>query len=67
MERVELTPRERECLKWAANGKSEWEISQILGISEHTSEKHLINAKTKLKAVNRAHAVAEALRRGYIS
>ncbi|MCF6100220.1 helix-turn-helix transcriptional regulator [Mesorhizobium muleiense] len=64
---VELTPRERECMQWAAVGKSEWEISQILGISEHTSEKHLLNAKSKLGAVNRVQAVAEAIRRGYIS
>ena len=62
-----LSQRERECLKWAAEGKSEWEISQILGISEHTSEKHLLNAKSKLGAVNRVQAVAEAIRRGYIS
>lgn len=66
IDHVELTPRERECLKWAAAGKSEWEISQILGISEHTSEKHLLNAKHKLGAVNRVQAVAEAIRRGYI-
>lgn len=64
--RVDLTPREIECLKWAAVGKSEWEISQILGISEHTSEKHLLNAKFKLGAVNRVQAVAEAIRRGWI-
>ena len=64
--RAVLTPRERECLKWAAAGKSEWEISQILGISEHTSEKHLLNAKHKLGTVNRVQAVAEAIRRGYI-
>lgn len=63
---IQLTSRERECLTWAAAGKSEWEISQILGISEHTSEKHLISAREKLGAVNRVHAVAEALRRGYI-
>ena len=67
IDHVELSPRERECLKWAAVGKSEWEISQILGISEHTSEKHLLNAKSKLGAVNRVQAVAEAIRRGYIS
>jgi len=67
IDHVELSPRERECLKWAAVGKSEWEISQILGISEHTSEKHLLNAKAKLGAVNRVQAVAEAIRRGYIS
>jgi len=67
VDHVELTGRETECLKWAALGKSEWEISQILGISEHTSEKHLLNAKYKLGAVNRVQAVAEAIRRGYIS
>ncbi|MGX9142102.1 helix-turn-helix transcriptional regulator [Mesorhizobium sp. 128a] len=67
IDHIELTPRERECLQWAAVGKSEWEISQILGISEHTSEKHLLNAKSKLGAANRVQAVAEAIRHGYIS
>ena len=67
IDHIELTARERECLQWAAVGKSEWEISQILGISEHTSEKHLLNAKSKLGAANRVQAVAEAIRRGYIS
>lgn len=61
-----LTNREAECLRWAAVGKSEWEISKILGISEHTSEKHLLNAKAKLGAANRVQAVAEAIRLGYI-
>jgi len=65
--RPELTPRETECMRWAAAGKSEWEISQILGISEHTSEKHLLNAKSKLGAANRVQAIAEAIRHGYIS
>lgn len=62
-----LTRREAECIRWAAAGKSEWEISRILGISEHTSEKHLLSAKTKLGAVNRTQAVAEAIRQGYIT
>lgn len=62
----ELSPRERECLQWAALGKSEWEMSQILGISEHTAEKHLLNAKSKLGAANRVQAVAEAVRRGVV-
>lgn len=61
-----LTPRETECIRWAAAGKSEWEISQILGISEHTSEKHLMNAKVKLGASNRTHAVVEAIKQGYV-
>ena len=61
-----LTSRETECLRWAAAGKSEWEIGAILGISEHTAERHLLNAKNKLRAVNRVQAVAEAIRTGII-
>ncbi|PHP65484.1 LuxR family transcriptional regulator [Zhengella mangrovi] len=64
---IRLTRREAECMRWAAAGKSEWEISRILGISEHTSEKHLLSAKMKLGAANRTHAVAEAIRQGYIT
>lgn len=62
-----LTPREVECLRWAAEGKSEWEISAILHVSEHTADKHLANAHRKLGAANRAHAVALAIRWGLIS
>ncbi|MGO9484482.1 MAG: LuxR family transcriptional regulator [Rhodomicrobium sp.] len=62
-----LTPREVECLRWAADGKTEWEISVILNVSEHTADKHLANAYRKLGAVNRANAVAHAIRRGLIS
>jgi LuxR family quorum sensing-dependent transcriptional regulator len=59
---IGLTPRERECLAWAANGKTQWEISVILGISESTAEKHLMHARAKLGATTRAQAIAEALR-----
>ncbi|MGO9482976.1 MAG: autoinducer binding domain-containing protein [Rhodomicrobium sp.] len=64
--RSKLTVRELECLKWAADGKTEWEISIILQISEHTAGKHLSNAIRKLGAVNRTHAVANAIRWGLI-
>jgi LuxR family quorum sensing-dependent transcriptional regulator len=62
-----VTPREVECLKWAAEGKTEWEISEILSISQHTADKHLSNARRKLGAANRAQAVANAIRWGLIS
>jgi len=62
-----LTRREVECLKWAAEGKSEWEIGVILHVSEHTADKHLANAHRKLGAASRAQAVANALRWGLIS
>lgn len=66
-ERGILTRRERECLQWCAEGKTSWEISQILSISQHTADWYLASASRKLAAANRLHAVAEALRRGLIS
>ncbi|TIL82285.1 MAG: LuxR family transcriptional regulator, partial [Mesorhizobium sp.] len=45
---ITLTPREFESLKWAARGKSAWDISQILGVSKRTVTFHLENAKAKL-------------------
>jgi LuxR family quorum sensing-dependent transcriptional regulator len=61
-----LTSREREVLRWAADGKTAWEISVILRISERTVKFHLIQASRKLNAVNRTSAVAKALARGLI-
>ncbi len=58
----DLTPREFDCLLWAAEGKTDWEISVILGISKSTIVKHLLSARNKLGAVNKAHAIATALR-----
>jgi LuxR family quorum-sensing transcriptional regulator LasR len=59
--RPHLTARETECLKWAAEGKTAWEISRIIGISERTAIFHLSNAVQKLGATNRAQAVARAV------
>jgi LuxR family quorum sensing-dependent transcriptional regulator len=56
-----LTPRERECLSWVASGKTDWEISQILNISEQTAHEYVQNAITKLNATTRAQAVAVAM------
>lgn len=61
-----LTKREKECLSWTAGGKTSWEISVILGISESTATFHLRNAGVKLNANNRTHAVAKAMHEGLI-
>ncbi len=58
-----LTARERDALAWVAEGKSDWEIAVILGLSETTVRFHVDNARKKLGAVNRAQAVARMLRR----
>jgi LuxR family transcriptional activator of conjugal transfer of Ti plasmids len=55
---VSLSAREIECLEWAAQGKSAWEIGNILGISRRTAAFHLDNAKAKLGVRSICQAVA---------
>lgn len=61
-----LTCRERDALALVAEGKSDWEISVILGISESTARFHVDNARRKLNAVTRAQAVARLIGRRLI-
>ena len=56
-----LTPRERDALAFVAEGKTDWEIATILGVSESTARFHVDNARRKLGAVNRSHAVARLI------
>jgi PAS domain S-box-containing protein len=57
-----LSLREKEILGWIMQGKSTWDISTILKISERTVKFHVDNIMKKLSAVNRTQAVAIALR-----
>jgi DNA-binding CsgD family transcriptional regulator len=59
-----LSDRERECLHWVAGGKSDWAISQIIGISEATVHWHIERAKRKFAASTRIQAVVAAIRAG---
>jgi DNA-binding CsgD family transcriptional regulator len=61
-----LTPREREVLTWVAQGKSAWEIGEILRITERTVNEHVRTAVRKLGATNRPQAVAIALGKRFI-
>jgi LuxR family quorum sensing-dependent transcriptional regulator len=63
-DRVQLTPREIECLRWAACGKSDWDIGEILGISERTVNFHLENVKRKYGVATRVQVVVAAIRQG---
>lgn len=64
---VHLSAREREALQWAAEGKNDWEIGEVMNISEHGADKHMRSIRAKLGAINRTQAVAEAIRRGLIT
>jgi LuxR family transcriptional activator of conjugal transfer of Ti plasmids len=56
---IALSPREFECLEWAAQGKSAWEIGRLLNISRRTAAFHLDNAKMKFGVRTICQAVAK--------
>lgn len=64
---VRLTEREKQCLLWCAEGKTTWETSRILGISERTVLYHIQNATEKLNVSNRSQAIARAIAMGLIT
>jgi len=61
-----LTPRELECLRWTAMGKTTWEIAKILNCSEATANFHITNFRRKLDVASRREAVVKAIRLGII-
>lgn len=57
-----ITKRESEVLYWVSYGKTSWEISQILGMSPRTVNKHLEQIYRKLGVDNRTSAAAISIR-----
>ncbi|MCX7560551.1 LuxR family transcriptional regulator [Sulfitobacter sp. F26204] len=56
----QLPPRELECLKWCAEGKTYLEIAMILELSEHTVRSYLKSARLRLDCVSLAQAANKA-------
>lgn len=56
-----ISARELDCLKWTAAGKTAWEASVILGISERTVRFHLNAAREKMNCATTTQAVAKAV------
>jgi DNA-binding CsgD family transcriptional regulator len=61
-----VSGRELDCLRWTAAGKTAWEASVILGISERTVRFHLNAAREKLNCATTTQAVAKAVARQMI-
>ncbi|WP_202819740.1 helix-turn-helix transcriptional regulator [Thaumasiovibrio subtropicus] len=57
---IDLSSREREILIWLRYGKSNWEISQLMSITERTVKFHLQNIYKKLNVNNRTYAAIRA-------
>ena len=61
-----LTSREVQVLALASTGDTYGEIADKLGLAPDTVKMHVVRARMKLGARDRAHAVALALRAGLI-
>jgi LuxR family transcriptional regulator, activator of conjugal transfer of Ti plasmids len=63
---VQLSPRELECLQWAAAGKSDTDIAVLVGIQPATAHFHIEQAKKRLGVKTRVEAVAVGVLHGMI-
>jgi LuxR family quorum-sensing system transcriptional regulator SolR len=63
---IELSLREKEILRWTADGKSSAEISMILGISTRTVNFHIDHCLVKLNCQNKIAAVVKAMLLGLL-
>lgn len=63
---VDLSARELECLKWAAEGLTTEQIADRLVISSATVNYHFNKIVPKFDAANRHHAAIKAVRLGLI-
>ncbi|WP_052380077.1 MULTISPECIES: helix-turn-helix transcriptional regulator [unclassified Pseudoalteromonas] len=61
-----MTKRELECIKWASDGKTSWEISQLLSISQRTVDFHLANCIVKTDSINRQQAIVKCALNGHL-
>ncbi len=62
-----LTDRQRDCVLWAARGKSDWEISRILGVSEETVIRHIKQARERYGVQKRTLLAIRTLFDGTLS
>lgn len=67
MKDIRLTDREKEILLWAAEGKSDSVIAEIIGVSHATVRFHMNNIFRKLQANERTLATVKAIRLGLIT
>lgn len=65
--RAHLSRRERQCLRLLANGKTDWEIGAILGLSPETVRQYVRHARISYDVVSRAQLVVFGLRDAWIS
>lgn len=66
-QRPALSDRELECLRWVAQGKSNFAIGRLLSISEGTVKFHMGNVLVKLGVATRQQAITRGMLLGLIT
>jgi LuxR family quorum-sensing system transcriptional regulator CciR len=66
-QRPVLNPRQRECTVLAGQGKTDWEIAGILGLSHKTVRHYIADARARYDVTTRQQLVICALLDGQIS
>lgn len=57
---IQLSSREKDVLRWTADGKTAGEIASIINITERTVNFHIANAMGKLNCINKTAATVKA-------
>ena len=65
-DRIDLTVRELETLKWISRGYSNLQIAREVGVTEDTVKFHVKNILSKMGVESRGKAVALGLRNGLV-
>ncbi len=63
---LEFGQKEKEVLRWTADGKTSEEIGRILNVTADAVNFHLRNIQKKIGACNRVQAVTYAVAQGHI-
>lgn len=65
-ERISLSPRQVECIALVAQGKTDWEIATILGISRNTVHEYIEAVRKRYGVDKRIQVVLRAIQDGHI-
>jgi len=64
---IALSPRQIDCIDLVAQGKSDWEIGQILGLSRDTVHEYVEGARRRYGVRRRTQLVLRAVRDGHLN
>lgn len=67
LEPVALSPRQLDCIALVAQGKSDWEIAQILGLSRDTVHEYVEAARRRYGVRRRTQLVLRVVRDGHLN